>query len=63
MARFGSFAGPQGGYGVPPNVVHPEDNVITPDKAKAEADLLKSRADELYTDLLNQQRKSRPKTP
>lgn len=51
--RLGSFEGPSSLYGVPVNVVHPNDNDITPTAAQAEADALKSAADELFSDLQN----------
>jgi len=56
MARWGSFQGPTTPYGLPTNVVHPEDNDITPDPNKAEADALQAQVDDLHDDLINAQR-------
>ena len=54
--RIGTFEGPSGPYGGAPNVVHPTDNDITPDPAKAESDAAQALADALYEDLKNAQR-------
>jgi len=56
MAKIGSWMGPQSPYGVPPNVLHPSDNDITPDPAQAEADRLAAQADDLFDELKNAQR-------
>lgn len=56
MARVGSFSGPSAPYGIEPNAVHPQDNDVTPDPTKAEADRLKSIQDEIYVKLQNEQR-------
>lgn len=61
MARVGSFQGPSGAYGVPPASVHPEDNQIKADPTLAEAEALKSQADELFEDLNNVLRAEQPK--
>jgi hypothetical protein len=51
--RIGAFEGPSGPYGQPTNVVHPEDNNIVPDAAKAESDAAQALADQLFADIKN----------
>jgi hypothetical protein len=53
MARMGSFQGPTTPFGIPTSSVHPRDNDITPDPAKAEAEALKAQELSLYEDLQN----------
>lgn len=61
--RIGSFEGPSGPYGTPPSTVHPTDNDITPDPAKAEADAAKAAADALFEDLQNALKRDKTATP
>ena len=51
--RLGTFDGPSVEYGRPSNVVHPTDNDITPDPAKAEADAAAAAAADLLNDIQN----------
>ena len=62
MARVGGFSGPSAPYGIEPSSIHPRDNDITPDPAKAEADRLKSMQDEIYVKLQNEQREQNRKS-
>ena len=58
---MGAFTGPSTPFGVPTSTIHPSDNDITPDPLASEAERINDLADQLYNDIRNHERNSRPK--